>query len=129
MINLGGTWLGTYWQEDRPTRFEMTLVQGENTLSGNILDDGHLGEATLAGEVVGRRVAFTKTYLAGTGHSVSYTGILDEDGDFMTGDWQLLGGVGRWEAHRGKDDLTAALMSRLTAKTPALARRGGSARV
>ncbi|MEG3437184.1 hypothetical protein V0288_08640 [Pannus brasiliensis CCIBt3594] len=120
MSNLSGTWLGTYWQEGQPTRFEMTLVQGENTLSGNILDDGYLGEATLAGEVIGRRISFTKTYLGGIGHSVAYTGIVAEDEDSMSGDWQIKNLVtGTWEAHRSKDDLTAELMSRLTAKVPA----------
>jgi hypothetical protein len=50
MANLTGTWLGTYWQDDMPTRFEMSIAQGGNALSGNILDDGNLGEATMTGE-------------------------------------------------------------------------------
>jgi hypothetical protein len=35
MANLSGTWLGTYWQDDMPTRFEMTIAQSGNALSGN----------------------------------------------------------------------------------------------
>ncbi|NJO93852.1 MAG: hypothetical protein HC820_04935 [Hydrococcus sp. RM1_1_31] len=54
MTNLNGTWLGTYWQRGNPTRFELTLVQGGNSISGRIKDDNALGEASMVGEVVGR---------------------------------------------------------------------------
>lgn len=54
MANLSGTWLGTYWQQANPTRFEATFIESSNTLSGNILDDNYLGEAKLSGEVIGR---------------------------------------------------------------------------
>ncbi|MGA1355681.1 MAG: hypothetical protein ACO35Q_03260 [Prochlorothrix sp.] len=50
MADLSGSWLGTYWQLGNPTRFEATLVQGGNSLTGNILDDGPLGEAQLTGD-------------------------------------------------------------------------------
>jgi hypothetical protein len=53
MANLTGTWLGTYWQDGIPTRFEMSIAQGGNALNGN------LGEATIAGEVIGRNVHFS----------------------------------------------------------------------
>jgi hypothetical protein len=45
MANLSGTWIGTYWQDDLPTRFEMVIVQGGNALSGNILDEGYFIKA------------------------------------------------------------------------------------
>jgi hypothetical protein len=64
MANLTGTWLGTYWQDDMPTRFEMTIAPGGNALSGSILDDGILGEATIAGEVIGHKVQFSKRYIS-----------------------------------------------------------------
>jgi len=51
MTNLNGTWMRTYWQQGNPTRFELTLVQGDNSLSGRITDDNALGEASLVGEV------------------------------------------------------------------------------
>jgi hypothetical protein len=63
MADLSGTWLGTYWQRSQPTRFEATIIQAGNTLSGNILDDNYLGEARFSGTVVGRQVKFTKHYL------------------------------------------------------------------
>ena len=66
IANLSGTWLGTYWQQANPTRFEVTFVQSGNTLSGNILDDNYLGEATLSGEVIGRKISFAKRYLIGS---------------------------------------------------------------
>ncbi|MGB3693424.1 MAG: hypothetical protein WA865_16000 [Spirulinaceae cyanobacterium] len=118
MADLSGTWLGTYWQRGVPTRFELTLVQGGNTLRGNILDDGPLGEAAVVGEVVGRRVDFTKSYLSGSRYSISYTGTVSEDEDSLGGQWQLDYLSGSWEAHRSGDNLVADLASRVAKKEP-----------
>ncbi len=119
MADLSGTWLGTYWQSGVPTRFELTLVQGGNSLSGNILDDSHLGEAAVVGEVVGRRVDFTKSYLTGSRHSIIYTGSVSEDEDFMGGQWQIDEYFsGSWEARRSGDNLVADLASRVAKKEP-----------
>ena len=62
MADLSGNWLGSYWQDDIPSRFEVTFVQSGNTFSGSILDDNYLGEAQVNGEVIGRTVSFTKRY-------------------------------------------------------------------
>ncbi|MBR8829221.1 MAG: hypothetical protein DSM107014_15205 [Gomphosphaeria aponina SAG 52.96 = DSM 107014] len=110
MTDLSGTWLGTYWQEGVPTRFEFTLVQGGNSLSGSVLDDNYLGEANIIGEVIGRKITFTKTYLMGSRHSVDYAGTVSEDNDFMQGEWQIYFLFsGQWEAHRHDDNLTINL--------------------
>jgi hypothetical protein len=61
--DLSGIWLGSYWQKDQPTRFEMTLLQTGYHLLGNILDDSYLGEATLQGTVTGRSISFVKSYV------------------------------------------------------------------
>ena len=106
MADLSGTWLGTYWQQGVPTRFEITLLQGGNALSGRVLDDNHLGEASLVGEVIGRRVTFTKQYLGGSRHAVDYTGTVSEDEQFMGGQWQMSYESGEWEAHRSEDNLS-----------------------
>lgn len=115
MANLTGTWLGTYWQGQEPTRFELTIVQGGNTLTGNILDDSPLGEATLAGQVVGRAVSFTKTYMTQTYYHISYTGTLSEDETLMQGQWTLqqtlFRDTGAWEARRSNEDLSQQLQS------------------
>ncbi|MFW6264173.1 MAG: hypothetical protein ACOC3E_01450 [Cyanobacteriota bacterium] len=122
MANLSGIWLGTYWQQGVPTRFEMTLVQGENSLSGNILDDNYLGEASLAGEVVGRKVTFTKRYLMRSRHTVSYSGTLSSDEKLIQGQWQIdLFNGGNWEAYRSDDNLSLTLENRQEKKTPTLA--------
>ena len=114
MADLSGAWLGTYWQQEIPTRFEITLVQSGNTLSGSILDDSHLGEASLTGEVIGRRLSFTKCYLSGSRHCVSYTGTVSEDENFMQGEWIVdKFNSGQWEAHRSGDNLMMELQSRL----------------
>lgn len=114
MADLSGTWLGTYWQQEIPTRFEITLVQSGNTLSGSILDDSHLGEASLTGEVIGRRISFTKCYLGGSRHCVNYTGTVSEDENFMQGQWMVdKFNTGQWEAYRSGDNLMMELQSRL----------------
>jgi hypothetical protein len=43
MADLSGNWLGTYWQDEIPSRFEATFVQSGNTFNGSILDDNYLG--------------------------------------------------------------------------------------
>jgi hypothetical protein len=118
MATLSGTWLGTYWQDEDPTRFEATFVQSGNALSGNILDDGKLGEAQLQGEVVGRTVQFTKRYLNPGLSPIFYTGTIAEDENSIQGDWVISGSnAGRWEAHRNAEDLMASLRSRLATTT------------
>ncbi|MFZ9739594.1 MAG: hypothetical protein ACO3EZ_16465 [Prochlorotrichaceae cyanobacterium] len=118
MADLTGTWLGTYWQNQEPTRFEATLIQSGNTLSGNILDDGHLGEATLQGTVVGRNVHFIKTYVSLTQQiPIDYTGVISEEEDFVQGRWSFprQGDSGAWEARRSGDNLVVSFNRQLAA--------------
>ena len=79
MANISGIWLGTYWQQEDPVRFELSVVQGGNSISGNILDDSYLGEASITGEVTGRRISFTKKYLGSPRPAVFYLGLIAED--------------------------------------------------
>jgi hypothetical protein len=118
MANLTGTWLGTYWQNDRPTRFEMVISQGGNALSGNILDDRYLGEATIIGEVIGRNIQFSKRYVTAFQGNILYQGLLSEDENLMQGEWMLkmyspaygeITDSGRWEAIRSENDLSNEL--------------------
>lgn len=121
MADLSGTWLGTYWQGGIPNRFEATLLQNGNTLSGNILDDNYLGEAKLSGEVIGRRIQFTKRYLTTSPDPVSYAGTLAESEDFMQGQWRVNRfASGPWEARRSGDDVMADLKVRLAKQVPVL---------
>jgi hypothetical protein len=125
MANLTGTWLGTYWQDDMPTRFEMSIAQGGNALSGNILDDGILGEATMTGEVIGRNIQFSKRYVGVSQGSILYQGLLSEDENLMQGEWTLkmsspaygeMTDSGRWEATRSENDLSNELTQYLAKK-------------
>ena len=119
MADLSGTWLGTYWQEGVPTRFEATLIQSGNTLSGSILDDSYLGESKASGEVLGRSISFTKRYIARGYMPIKYHGTLSEDEDFMQGQWHLgLFGSGLWEAHRSGNDIMTDLQKRLSKRVP-----------
>jgi hypothetical protein len=119
MADLSGTWLGTYWQEGSPTRFEATFVQGGNSFSGRVLDDNQLGEAQITGELIGRGIRFTKRYLTGSHRAIQYTGTLSEDANFMQGDWAIdRTRSGKWEAQRNQDDLLADLKNRLAQQVP-----------
>lgn len=122
MTDINGAWLGTYWQEDQQTRFEATLIQSSNALSGRILDDGNLGEAQIIGEVVGRTVQFTKRYLTTSPTPIHYTGTISEDANSMQGKWSMGRTTsGFWEAHRSGSDLMADLKNRLEKKIPVAA--------
>ncbi|MBD2629596.1 hypothetical protein [Trichormus variabilis] len=119
MADLSGAWLGTYWQDGNPTRFEATFIQSGNTLTGNILDDSYLGEAQLSGEVIGRQMHFTKKYLLHKQTPVNYQGTISEDDDFMQGTWDLgMFGSGNWEAHRNGENLSLELKNRLENRVP-----------
>jgi hypothetical protein len=113
MADISGSWLGTYWQDATPTRFEVTFVQAGNTISGSILDDSPLGEAQAAGEVIGRTIQFVKHYLTASVYPITYSGIIAEDENSMQGTWSIKGlGSGNWEAHRSGDNLVAELQNR-----------------
>jgi hypothetical protein len=125
MANLTGTWLGTYWQDDMPTRFEMVIAQGGNALSGNILDDGPLGEAKMTGEAIWRNVRFFKRYIGISQGNILYQGLLSEDENLMQGEWVLkmsspvygeMTDSGRWEATRSENDLSNELTQYLAKK-------------
>ena len=121
MAELTGPWLGAYWQSDTPTRFEATFVQARNSLSGRILDDSPLGEAQIQGQVTGRRVTFTKKYFNNPSYALQYTGTISEDGDHISGHWQLdAKHSGQWEAHRSNNDLSQELRAVLAKNVPEL---------
>ncbi|MBD2175799.1 hypothetical protein H6F42_02555 [Pseudanabaena sp. FACHB-1998] len=122
MANISGTWLGTYWQQENPTRFEATFVQNGNTIFGNILDDGGLGEATVQGEVIGRKIRFVKTYVDANKKlaSVNYNGTIAEDENSMSGKWDFFGRFGfeSWEAQRSNQNLESELNKYIKNKVP-----------
>ncbi|AFY31440.1 hypothetical protein [Calothrix sp. PCC 7507] len=118
MADVNGTWLGTYWQQGIPSRFEAVLVQSGKTLSGSILDDNYLGEAHLNGEVIGQQISFTKSYLITSPAPIKYTGTLSDNEDYMQGRWNIgRRHSGTWEARRSGDNLMADLQARLKDQT------------
>jgi hypothetical protein len=121
-MDISGTWLGTYWQNGMPTRFEATFVQSGNSLSGSVLDDNYLGEAQISGEVIGRSIRFTKRYVTSSPNPIDYSGTIADDANSMSGNWRI-GRLysGTWEAHRSNQDLMADLKNRLEQKVPATA--------
>lgn len=120
MSDLNGTWLGTYWQRGNPTRFEMVLLQSGNSLSGSILDDGYLGDAKLSGEVVGRRIRFSKRYVTSSPTSIEYAGTISEDEDYIQGQWTISRfDSGPWEARRSGESLSLKVEDKVEKKIPA----------
>lgn len=114
MADINGNWLGTYWQDEMPNRFEATFVQSGNTFNGSILDDNYLGEATVSGEVIGRSISFTKRYLVTSPAPVTYTGTVSENEDYMQGQWNIGSQYsGLWEARRSGENLIVDLQTRL----------------
>lgn len=110
MVDISGTWLGTYWQQGIPTRFEASLIQTGNALTGSILDDSYLGEAQLTGDVIGLSVSFVKRYFTTSSHSVKYIGTISRDEDYIQGHWTIdMFNSGSWEARRSGENLTMSL--------------------
>lgn len=120
MANVTGSWLGTYWQDGKSTRFEATFVQSRNVFSGRILDDGPPGEAQVSGDVIGRHIDFVKHYFSIPG-TIHYIGTLSEDENFLSGQWNIGNQQsGTWEAHRSDSSLASDLQKRLQKGTPTL---------
>ncbi len=118
MADVNSTWLGTYWQQGIPSRFEAVLVQSGKRLSGSILDDNYLGEAHLNGEVIGQKISFTKRYLITSPAVIKYTGTLSDNEEYMQGRWNIgRRQSGAWEARRSGDSLMADLQTRLKQQT------------
>jgi hypothetical protein len=114
MTDISGTWLGTYWQQGNPTRFEATLIQSGNALTGRVLDDSYLGEAQITGEVIGRRISFIKRYLTTSSEEIAYVGTISQNEDHMQGQWSIrLWDSGPWEARRSGESLMADLKARV----------------
>lgn len=109
---ISGGWLGTYAYQgaqrpQSPVRFEATIKApaSDSRFTGTVLDDGGLGEADIRGEQSGQSLRFTKTYRKPGTPLISYEGMLSEDGQTMTGTWQIGSTAhGIWDAHRAWSD-------------------------
>jgi hypothetical protein len=115
MVNLSGNWLGIYWQNKIPTRFEIVFVQSGNIFTGNILDENYLGEATVSGEVVGFSLSFTKRYLLTSNTPVIYTGtgIISENENYIYGKWNVgFCYSGLWEARRSDENVQEKIIAK-----------------
>lgn len=103
--SIAGSWRGRYFYpgSSEPHGFEAVFIDAEGILEGNILDDGMLGEADVAGKFCFPHVKFTKSYRSGS-QPVQYEGRMSEDGKTMNGRWSLgSNGSGTWTAKRYED--------------------------
>ena len=100
-INLTGGWDGTFTYPDVPeagptTPFLATITDRGGVIEGTIIEphefESGTAHATLVGQRIGRSVHFAKDY-HGAGweyrETVLYYGTLSEDGDTITGEWQI----------------------------------------
>ncbi|NJK65031.1 MAG: hypothetical protein HC921_22050 [Synechococcaceae cyanobacterium SM2_3_1] len=125
MMDLTGLWLGTYWQDGQPTRFEATFVQSEALLSGRITDDGYLGDAQISGQVTGRFVRFTKSTSALMTRSITQAPFRKRETRSGANGFITLNTSGPWEAHRSQDSLLLSLQTVLQQQLPLLTSGSG----
>ncbi len=99
--DMTGQWDGTFSYPDVPeagpiTPFIATICDAGGILKGSVLEphefDSSTAHATVLGQRIGRSVHFTKTY-HGAGElyaeTVLYFGALSEDGEYVSGEWQI----------------------------------------
>lgn len=99
--DLTGSWDGTFSYPDVPeagpvTPFLAKLVDRGGALSGTIIEPHEYRDGTahsqIVGQRIGRSVHFAKDYHDAGWHyaeTVLYYGRLSEDGDTITGEWQI----------------------------------------
>jgi hypothetical protein len=102
--SIQGNWRGRYFYRSSSDAhgFEAVFIDICGRVEGNILDDGSLGEAVVAGTFGYPSIEFTKIYYRKTaGGAVKYRGTMSEDGKMLSGTWQRPGSVsGTWVAVR-----------------------------
>lgn len=103
--SIAGSWRGRYFYpaSSEPHGFEAVFIDADGVLEGNILDDGQLGEADVAGRFHFPHVKFSKSYRSGL-QPVRYEGRMSDDGKTLSGRWYLgVDGSGTWTAKRYED--------------------------
>ena len=101
--DLSGSWFGNYYYASgsTPFAFEAVFLQMGSSVTGNILDLGRLGEATVAGTFSPPKLKFTKMYYKGGHSQVTYRGTISEDGKTLSGSWEIVPiARGSWIAWR-----------------------------
>jgi len=109
--DLSGRWDGTFSYPDVPeagpiTPFLATIQDRGGVINGSVIEPHEWREGTahsvIVGQCIGQSVHFAKDY-HGAGEeyreTVLYFGTLSEDGDTITGEWQ----IGHW---RGPFEMT-----------------------
>jgi len=104
--SLSGSWRGhyTYAGGKGSYGFEAVFIENNGAVEGNILDDGRLGEAGVYGVFTYPKLEFTKNYYSAALHAVKYQGLMSEDGNTLTGTWNIMKTqYGTWVAKRYTD--------------------------
>jgi hypothetical protein len=101
--SIQGSWRGRYFYpgSSEAHGFEAVFIDVDGIVEGNILDDGRLGEAAVAGKFFYPHLKFIKIYQGGATHAVHYQGTMSEDGKTLMGRWNIPGdNAGTWTAKR-----------------------------
>ena len=109
--SIAGSWRGHYSYYNVPdagSGFEVIFIDDGGALTGSVLDDCGLGEASLSGSFSFPSVKFTKVYFARALAPIHYDGTMSEDGKTISGKWLIVESEGAmkgsWTAHRTDEE-------------------------
>ena len=88
--SLSGSWRGhySYATGGESFGFEVVFIEDHGIVEGNILDDGRLGEAGVAGTFTYPKLEFTKCYYSKSIPPIKYQGTMSSDGNTLAGTWR-----------------------------------------
>lgn len=95
-----GRWAGSYYYSDgrSPVEFSVQINEADGVVSGLMREPNTFGSAAsrnlyadIRGSLTGRNLTYVKTYdgSGGQSHSVTYAGIVSEDGTTIEGSWNI----------------------------------------
>lgn len=107
--SIAGSWRGCYfYSSGNGGGFEAVFIEGANGgIEGNILDDGSLGEALVAGFFRYPAIRFNKVYYKSR-HMVQYVGEMSEDGNELSGQWFILQRIVSVDTQTGYRDFSSS---------------------
>jgi hypothetical protein len=119
--SIEGAWIGSYGYKGGrlPVPFEakFDFAAQDKSFTGKISDTGPGGDAKVEGSQDGRKVVFTKYYVAPVTKqrttTIRYEGLLSDDGDSISGRWTLKSSFfysesGPWQIFRANSNRATA---------------------
>lgn len=102
-----GRWAGSYYYSDgrSPVEFSVQINEADGVVSGLMREPNTFGSvgnthlyADIKGSLTGRNLTYVKTYdgSGGQSHSVTYAGLVSDDGSSIEGSWNIGGLTGKF---------------------------------